>query len=239
MPGHGQQALPHQRSDSSQSLVQTEFRPSRHGFPFPNSFPAGSPVLNIPTPWGILPVGDAGGGLCGGMVFAALDLYHAGQTPPAAVSPELFRYFCQRLLASFDLPFGVWRYYDWQRRARGVITRTLKFEWPRIRAELVAGRPVPLGIVQSQSWNPWKLARHHQVLAWAYEQPGPGQPVQLRIYDPNYPSDDDITLTAPLDTTSQVHFRHSIEGETIRGIFRTRYRTPPKRFSLDPQVPPR
>ena len=108
-----------------------------NGFAFSNCYPPGSPVVEIPTPFGKIPIGDAHAGLCGGMVFASMDGYlHGVKELPATVGPELFRHFCKRLLDSWDLPFGVLKYYDWQRRRRGLLRLTIEKEWPRIRTQL-------------------------------------------------------------------------------------------------------
>lgn len=48
------------------------FLPSRHGFAFVNSWPS-EPAVVLTTPFGKIGVGNASAGLCGGMVFAALD----------------------------------------------------------------------------------------------------------------------------------------------------------------------
>ena len=87
--------------------VRTGFTSGTHGFPFPNWFPPGSPVVILPTPCGPLKLGDANAGLCGGMVYAALDLFVYGQAPPHEATPPVFRYLCKRLLESWNLPFGV------------------------------------------------------------------------------------------------------------------------------------
>jgi hypothetical protein len=215
----------------------TAFTPSQHGFPFANWFPSGTPILHVPTPFGRIPVGDAGGGVCGGMVFAALDLYAADRPVPASPTPSVFRYFCRRLLDSFDLPFGVLRYYDLQRRAGasrfvggvrvrpGVTAWTVEREWPRVQAELDAGRPVPLGLVKADSFDPRDLGKNHQVLAVGYA--ANGEEAIVRIYDPNYPGDDTATLTLSLrDADAGRPVRHSCEGETVRGFFATEYRRP-------------
>ena len=94
----------------------TGFVPSQHGFPFTNWFPPGTPIVVVPTPFGTVKAGDANGGVCGGMVFAALDLFAAERPVPPEPTEPVVRYLCRRLLNSFDLPFGVMRYYDLQRR---------------------------------------------------------------------------------------------------------------------------
>src|SRR5438105_15397080 len=93
-----------------------KFIPSINGFPFPNCWPPGMPVLELPTPFGTIPIGDARGGVCGGMVFAAADYFHFSLPIPRTPEKPLFRYLCRRLLDSWQLPFGVLKYYDWQRR---------------------------------------------------------------------------------------------------------------------------
>ena len=69
------------------------FVPSRNGFAFANAWPA-SPAVVIPTPFGEIDIGNASAGLCGGMVFAALDYWHAGTAPPTerpAAGTPLFK----------------------------------------------------------------------------------------------------------------------------------------------------
>jgi hypothetical protein len=47
------------------------------------------PAVVLATPFGRVSFGDASAGLFGGMVFAALDYWHAGIAPPATQSPSL------------------------------------------------------------------------------------------------------------------------------------------------------
>ena len=51
-----------------------------------------------------------------------------------------------------------------------------------------------VGLVRHHSWNPMQLDRDHQVLAYAYEADGPGGEITIRLYDPNWPNRDDVTL---------------------------------------------
>jgi hypothetical protein len=86
-------------------------------------------------------------------------------TPPAEGTP-LFRYLVDRLFDSFDLPFGPTRYLELMSPALpegdGLLThlgigphgrtwRTIREEWPRIRADLDGGHPSPPGLVRVKS----------------------------------------------------------------------------------------
>jgi hypothetical protein len=147
------------------------------------------------------------------MVYVALDHFLAGvplpDRPPEDWLPRLWR----RLVASWDLPFGVLQYFDWQRRA-DLGPLTLR-EWDGVRAGLDAGSPVPLGLVQAAGWNPRRMPLHHQVLATGYRLVGGA--AELSVYDPNWPNDDDRTLTVDLATGG-------VADPAVRGLFRTEYR---------------
>lgn len=215
-----------------------DFRPSVHGFPFPNWFPPERKFYLFTSPFGPVGVADATRGLCGGMVFAAIDLFDAGVCPvPAEASDPLFRHFCRRLWVSWGLPLAWLRYWDWQRLPsgsrfvagvrlkRGVSSLMIETEWPTIRGRLDAGQLVPLGLVKCYGADPRLLAKNHQVLAYGYDLNATD--LTVHIYDPNYPGDDTITLSWSLanpDAPRMVH--HSREGATVRGVFATAYRPP-------------
>jgi hypothetical protein len=212
------------------------FVPSQHGFPFPNWYPPGTPVLTVPTPFGRVPVGDANGGLCGGMIFAARDLFAHGMVPPPAPDPPVVRYLCRRLLDSFNLPFGVLKYYDWQRRPGrgryvagvcvqdGLSRLTAEVEWPKVRALLDAGQLAALGLVKAHSLDPREMGKNHQVLAHGYAFDDATGDVVLTVYDPNCPGDDGVTLAFNVaDPESGRGVVHSGEGESVRGLFLTDY----------------
>lgn len=211
------------------------FSPATHGFPFANSWEPGTPVIEVPTPFGTLNLGDASGGVCGGMVFAAIDFYLLNQPIPRDRTHSLFRYLCRRLLDSWSLPFGVMKYYDWQRRpgatqswlgtpvVAGVTRLTVLEEWPKIRAAINAGMPAPLGLVKVQSWRPQDMSRNHQVLCHGYTEADDGSKTALHCYDPNWPGSE-VRLTINLTSADEERWvEHSEEGFTIRGIFLTEY----------------
>ena len=63
--------------------VVSGFLPSRNGFAFANDFPH-VPAKTIDLVVTKVPLGDASNGLCGGMVYAALDLFVAQRLPDPA-----------------------------------------------------------------------------------------------------------------------------------------------------------
>ena len=222
-------------------VITTAFTARSHGFAFPNCFPEGKPVYRVRTPFGTVPVGDASKGLCGGMVFAALDHHrHGRQLPADPDTPGLFEYLARRLWASFHLPWGVTRIYQWMgrpdaaRTGRGhhptatVPYLTTQREWPLVKAQLDRREPTPLMLIKSTSRNPWDMGDNHQVLATGYdENPATGD-VTVYLYEPNYPvggpGDADVTLRFNVKEYDGRKVVHSREGESVRGFFLNRYR---------------
>ena len=88
------------------------FLPSQSGFHFTNSYDRGTeyPIVTLPLVGNVVS-GDAGNGLCGGFVLAALDLFchnprlapPPNTDKPPAGSP-IFNYIVGRLLDSFASP---------------------------------------------------------------------------------------------------------------------------------------
>jgi hypothetical protein len=191
------------------------FLPSVNGFTFANAWPP-NPIRqfrlgNVAT----LNIGDAANGLCGGMSFTVADLHVAGippdNQPQPAADSDRYRYIVDRQIASFDdgrLPL---RFYSLMSPTRPDRESTLaqllgyvgidrhsrtwtmiRIEWPRIRQALDGGRLAMIGLVRAVSPDPFKLSLNHQVLAYGYDMEG--STVTLRICDPNWPRDDEVTL---------------------------------------------
>jgi hypothetical protein len=214
------------------------FLPSTGALHFPNDFPH-VPNFELHLAGGVtVPVGDAANGLCGGMAWTVRDLFEAHLAPPAVtVAPgdgPLFDYVAARLLDSFDLPYGPAVYLalmnpalpDHGRRVpflgRGRAWRMVHDAWPRVRAELDAGLPCPLGLVKARSLNPFDLGKNHQVLAYGYDLDGAA--LTLRLYDPNHPDDDQVTMSLEVgDPTRATRVRYS-DGSTVWCFFPTPYR---------------
>lgn len=223
------------------SRVIPGFLPSTSGLHFDNSFPR-VPLRYLGVP-GVfrISLGDASDGLCGGMVFAARDYFEAGRAPPAETSPPaegpMFDYLVDRLFDSFNLPLGPLRYVELMNPAlpdgdpflrwlgvgpHGRAWRMINEEWPKIREDIDAGRPSPLGLVKVKSLNPMELGKNHQVLAYGYET-SEGR-LTVRIYDPNHADRDDVTLA--LDVSSPRRGTTVTQlpgGSRIHSFFRVPY----------------
>jgi hypothetical protein len=220
---------------------QQSFLPSRDGFAFTNSWPP-APAVSMATGFGDIDIGNAKDGLCGGMVFAALDYWYAGVTPPVTQpkpKSPLYKFLVRRIIDSWHVPVGVGQYFTWMNLPdgdvgftafghkvvveHGVSGRTINQQWPLIRSDLDRGIPCALGLVTAASHNPADLGLNHQVLAHAYDVDG--STATVHVYDPNSGQEDSVTIT--FDTshpTKATKFVHTIDiGHPVRGFFRTAY----------------
>lgn len=216
------------------------FLPSRHGFHFANRWPPG-PAFWVGAGYLQLGIGNVADGLCGGMCFAVRDRFEAGiavsgDAAPPAAGTELFAQIVRGQVDSFDrlirLPLRFWRlaalHPDPPARLSRVLglaprgTLAIRNEWPRLRAEIDAGRLAPLGLIRTAGRSPFSLGQNHQVLAWGYRVDR--YELALRLYDPNWPDRDDVEVLLRLDREpdtgrQRVTFAQST-GEPLLGWFR-------------------
>jgi hypothetical protein len=215
--------------------------PSQNGLHFSNYYPH-EPAISVPLPMGrSLNIGDAANGLCGGMAYVVRDFFEAGQAtpsdtqPPAAGTP-LYKFIVQRLLDSFDLPFGINRYLELMTPLfpdvgliglPGRASVMVSTEWPAIKSDLDAGHPVPLGLIKVKSARPRDLGQNHQVLAYAYDLEG--TTLSISVYDPNYPNNDDVRMSLNIADPHQPVPVTYTPQESVFCFFRTNYspRQPP------------
>jgi hypothetical protein len=223
--------------------IVADFTPAANGFRFTNSFPPAPTVRIDLGPVGVVGLGDASQGVCGGMVFAARDYFEAArsvpdlQTPPAE-GTALFDYIARRLIDSFNGIAGVGTYAQWMllpsadlhlivgSRA-GAFSRTVRSSWPKVRADIDLGQPSPLGLVTVHTTDLRQIGKCHQVLAYGYRVDD-GATVTLRVYDPNTDHDasDDVWISFSAANPAQVSpISHNLNiGEpTLHGFFRSHY----------------
>ena len=207
------------------------FVPSLAGFQFANRWPPG-PLwrwrVALPSPLPItlqLTVGNAGDGLCGGMVLAARDCWEAGVALPADREPPpegsaLRQLLVRRQLDSLDLGRTAIAFYRLALASPTVrAAATVREAWPRIRAEIDAGRPAVVGLLRSASADPRRLVANHQVLAHAYRLDPSAGWLELRVYDPNHPANDAVQLCLGLTADHRgVTIAHEPEGVTLAGL---------------------
>jgi hypothetical protein len=121
--------------------------------------------------------------------------------PPANGSP-LFRALVRRQVESLDwlrTPIAFW----WggalgpDRAAR----RTRQDAWPRIHSAIDGGRLAMVGLIRHQGFNPFRLTESHQVLGYGYDVTW--EAVTLRVYDPNHPDDDGVTIVIGAENITQ------------------------------------
>jgi hypothetical protein len=175
---------------TSSEAVSTAFNPPAHGFRFGNTF--GNNLIN----GGGIEIDTAG--LCGGMVYSALDYYYAGKARPLqnytpTTGTTLRDHIYARQVDSIESNVDKWteimfnplglrdsEFFKWglQKEARV----------KELRAAIDAGKPVPLGLKAVGSFT-----GGHQVLAigyvlGAYDANWLGYPnLKIMVYDPNFP----------------------------------------------------
>jgi len=198
------------------SVRVPNFDPKVNGFIYPNAWPH-TPIQEFKLgDVATLNIGDAANGLCGGMSFTTADLYALGRTPGDAAQPtggdERYRYIVNRQITSFDDGRLPWRFFQLMSPTRsgresqlaaflgrfGVDrhSRTwtmIRLEWPAIQKAIDGGKLAMIGLVRIVSADPHDLSHNHQVLAYGYDTNG--STVVLRICDPNWPRDPNVTIT--------------------------------------------
>jgi hypothetical protein len=199
-------------------VVVPGFLPSTHGLHFANRFAPGPTVrLGFVDPRRV-GIGDAAGGLCGGMCRFVRERFEAGlavpqdRAAPANGSP-LFQALVRQQVRSLRwlaVPLLFWRAAAMS--PDRLLARSLEHEWPRIRSTIDSGRLAQVGLVRHHGIDPRDLVKDHQVVAYGYTVDEASGAVTLRIYDPNWPDRDDVSLTLAEDRTTQS------TGEALLGV---------------------
>lgn len=206
-------------------MEREAFLPSKHGWKFDNDWPH-QPDIIVELPLvGKVGIGDAANGLCGGMVYSALDYYLAGRPVPELTSPPAsesatFKHIYRRLFDSFDIPWTAVKYYAWMGcPSDEALGHSTYLEAVRLMT-LIETHPVPLGMIRHYTKNPFRLGENHQILAYRLVPKGDGTTIHIGVYDPNYSMRDDIELVFD---AKKLTLEHSEDGPQ-RGFFITPYR---------------
>lgn len=197
-------------------MLAVDFRPSRDGFRFGNSWPRGAPV----TLAGV-GLGRVYGGLCGGMAYEARRAWLAGEPlPPDTLAPAggpLADRLFQAQLSSLALPAGPLRHLWFQLppNDRGRRELTVRHGLPDLRRSLAAGEPALLGLIRVVTWDPRKVVENHVVLGYTLDERADGT-AEIAVYDPNHPGDDTVRLRVAPD--GAVAYSHgSVAAFTVVG----------------------
>jgi len=218
--------------------LMTQFVPSQHGFAFVNRF-SGSPVpsTTLNMLWG----GRMDYGLCGGMSFAAADYFLARRAIPEVDSPPvegsaLYRDLYRRQTQSLGIVYaGALRFAVWMGLSDRAVGDLTIGQLADIIASLDRGEPVVLGLVYHSFDQTLALWYNHQVLAYRVGERSSDR-VVLRVYDPNYPDNDEVVISvwsadgSALVEGSGIRSARLVPGRrarSIRGIFAMPYRFQP------------
>ena len=194
------------------------FIPSTHGLRFANRWPSGPTIRFGPLDPRVIGIGDAASGLCGGMAWFVREWFETGRSIPTdaacpANGSTLFTAIVRRQVRSLDwmrVPLRFWL--AARMDPRRLAERTLEDVVPSLRASIDAGRLPMVGLIRHHGWNPMELDRDHQVLAYAYTADPASGSTTFRLYDPNHPGRDDISITV-----SPTAFGQST-GEVLLGL---------------------
>ena len=177
----------------------TSFRSGLHGFHFQNDF--SDRKYKLPG------VGSFSlAGLCGGMCFAALDYAYQRKPIPAIketpLEGPLFDHLlsCQLRTLNVGLPGDevLQKTFEWMNSPNvphhlfspHSLRHRTRQEWPVIKSFLDSRHPITLMLIRARGVE---LTNNHQVLAYQYQRDADGV-VTLKVYDPNLPCRDDVTI---------------------------------------------
>lgn len=200
-------------------MLQTDFRPDRHGFGFVNYFP-----VRWPAWWPGRKARRRGFtyGLCGGICFAALDYYHAGKLPEGSSrSPgpgkPLWRYLLRRQLASTLRGGVLLRLVAWLLRPdKSFVGQALLDEMEKIEQRLSQGTPVVLVLIHR--WRLLRVTDNHQVVVYGYRVVDQGRCTELTVYDPNRPGEEACLRICRDGREDRLSLYYSL-GKEVRAFF--------------------
>lgn len=163
------------------------------------------------------------------MAAAAADYFLAGHLPPAesalpARGSVLYEYLFLRQAQSFGPGIATaLKFAEWTAKSDAELNTLTNGEMD-VLARALRERPVvPIGLIIARPGGPRgarTISDNHQVLALGLERSD--GVATIRVYDPNFPKDDNVAIILNLLNTKQpVGIRNRPKGRAtaIRGVF--------------------
>ncbi len=208
--------------------MTTKFLPDLHGYQFVNRFEG-----NLPNIFLRIVIRRSVYGLCGGMVFSALDYFSKNCPIPttAEKSEELEEGFIRYLWKRQQASMSIFNYYLLTKKSfqknRNLIIDTITKELPQILRSIDNEKPVPLIIIRSRNFE--SPTNNHQILVTNYEVEG--SETHLTCYDPNHPHISTVVKICRDINSLSIEYS---TGEPMRGFFINHYQEKPI-FLIDPK----
>ncbi|MCA1640862.1 MAG: hypothetical protein LC785_02530 [Acidobacteria bacterium] len=89
--------------------------------------------------------------------------------------------------------------------------------WQQIKTDIDNGRLSPIAQIRIKSSDPMQMGQNHQVLAYGYDLNG--NDLVIRIYDPNYPDDDTVTMSLNIGNPEQTTVVTESKGAQVWCFF--------------------
>lgn len=174
-----------------------------------------------------LKLGKSERGLCGGMVFSALDYYYSNKRIPNINSlnindkDELFRYIVKRLFDSFQFK-AVLIYYYLQLPSvkESTLNKHTSKQLGNILIKLKKGIPVPVTLILVKTYNPDRLGENHQVLL-THLYTLREDLIEIKVYDPNYPKTE---RNLKITVKNKIPTHIDMNGEKVYALHSMRYK---------------
>jgi hypothetical protein len=196
--------------------MNTNFDPILHGYKFPNRF-----EKNLPNFLLKMILKDSVYGLCGGMVFSALDNFLNQsalnqELKTSDLEPEFINLLWKRQFDSMPIKNYLLLTKKTFSNDLGLLQDTFKHQIPLVIETINKGIPAAIIIIRSKNIeNP---TDNHQILLIGYKINGPI--TEFTCYDPNHPSKSTILricMKVGEESISQS------TGEFVRGFFVNNY----------------
>lgn len=195
--------------------MKTNFSPLTHGYSFANRFEFKGlakfkKIINSNLVYG----------MCGGMVFTALDYYFDQKVLPDYSNPNTLpdnyaKYLWKRQSESVTFSIFIKILFFSVLSKSSSFSRSINKELPIILNRIIDGLPAPIVIIRSNIFqNP---THNHQVLVVGFQYQDSN--LHLSLYDPNHPCKNPVLV---ITQNPEIKILQTT-GEPVRGFFLNKY----------------